>query len=114
MSDDIHFLTIAEAGARIARKELSPVELVEAYLRRIEAVGAQLNAFITLTADLALDQARQAEAEIASGNYRGPLHGIPFGLKDIYETKGILTSGHSRVMENHIPPKGCDDHSPAL
>lgn len=103
MSDDIHFLTIAEAGARIARKELSPVELVEAYLRRIEAVGAQLNAFITLTADLALDQARQAEAEIASGNYRGPLHGIPFGLKDIYETKGILTSGHSRVMENHIP-----------
>ena len=103
MSDDIHFLTIAEAGARIARKELSPVELVEAYLRRIEAVGAQLNAFITLTAALALDQARQAEAEIASGNYRGPLHGIPFGLKDIYETKGILTSGHSRVMENHIP-----------
>lgn len=103
MSDDIHFLTIAEAGARIARKELSPVELVEAYLRRIEAVGAQLNAFITLTADLALDQARQAEAEIAGGNYRGPLHGIPFGLKDIYETKGILTSGHSRVMENHIP-----------
>jgi len=103
VSDDIHFLTIAEAGARIARKELSPVELVEAYLRRIEAVGAQLNAFITLTADLALDQARQAEAEIASGNYRGPLHGIPFGLKDIYETKGILTSGHSRVMENHIP-----------
>ena len=103
MSNELHFLTIAEAGARIARKELSPVELVEAYLRRIEAVGPQLDAFITLTADRALEQAREAEAEIAGGNYRGPLHGIPFGLKDIYETKGILTSGHSRVMENHIP-----------
>lgn len=103
MPDDIHFLTIAEAGDRIARKELSPVELVEAYLRRIEAVGPQLDAFITLTADSALEQARQAEQEIAGGHYRGPLHGIPFGLKDIYETSGILTSGHSRVMEDHIP-----------
>lgn len=103
MSDDIHFLTIAEAGDRIARKALSPVELVEAYLRRIEAVGPQLDAFITLTAGRALQQARLAETEIAGGHYRGPLHGIPFGLKDIYETSGIRTSGHSRIMENHIP-----------
>jgi len=103
MSDDIHFLTIAEAGARIAKKDLSPVELVEAYVRRIESVGDQLNAFITPTLELAVDQARAAESEIAGGNHKGPLHGIPFGLKDIYETKGILTSGHSKVMQDHIP-----------
>ncbi len=103
MSDDIHFLTIAEAGARIAKKDLSPVELVEAYVRRIESVGDQLNAFITPTLELAVNQAKAAESEIAGGNHKGPLHGIPFGLKDIFETKGILTSGHSKVMQDHIP-----------
>ena len=103
MSDDIHFLTIAEAGARIAKKELSPVELVDAYIGRIEKLNVQLDAFITPTLDLARDQAKTAEAEIAAGNHKGPLHGIPFGLKDIYETKGILTSGHSKVMQDHIP-----------
>jgi aspartyl-tRNA(Asn)/glutamyl-tRNA(Gln) amidotransferase subunit A len=103
MSDDIHFLTIAEAGARIAKKDLSPVELVDAYIDRIETLNVQLDAFITPTLDLARDQAKTAEAEIAAGNHKGPLHGIPFGLKDIYETKGILTSGHSKVMQDHIP-----------
>jgi aspartyl-tRNA(Asn)/glutamyl-tRNA(Gln) amidotransferase subunit A len=103
MSDELCFLTVAEAAAKIASKKLSPVELLEAYLSRIEAVGPQLDAFITLTAERALDQARAAEAEIARGNYRGPLHGIPFGLKDIYETKGILTTGHSKVMQDHVP-----------
>lgn len=103
MSDDLAFMTIAEAAPRIAKKALSPVELTESYLRRIEAVGPQLDAFITLTADRAMDQARAAEAEIARGNYRGPLHGIPFGLKDIYETEGILTTGHSKVMRDHVP-----------
>lgn len=103
MSDELHYLTIAEAGDRIANKQLSPVALMESYLRRIEAVGAQLDAFITLTADRALEQARAAEAEIIAGNYRGPLHGIPFGLKDIYETAGILTTGHSKVLRDYVP-----------
>ena len=103
MSDDIHFLTIAEASARIAKKDLSPVELVDAYIGRIENLNAQLDAFITPTLNMARDQAKVAEAEIAAGNRKGPLHGIPFGLKDIYETKGILTSGHSKVMQDHIP-----------
>jgi aspartyl-tRNA(Asn)/glutamyl-tRNA(Gln) amidotransferase subunit A len=103
MSDDLHFLTIAEAGERIAKKELSPVELVENYVRRIESLNPQLDAFVTPTLDLAVDQAKTAEAEIAAGNHKGPLQGIPFGLKDIYETKGILTSGHSKVMQDHIP-----------
>ena len=89
---------IAEASARITKKELSPVELVDSYIARIESIGAQLDAFITPTLDLARDQAKAAEGEIAAGNNKGPLHGIPFGLKDIYETKGILTSGHSKMM----------------
>ena len=58
---------------------------------------------MTPTLELAVEQAKSAEAEIAAGNHKGPLHGVPFGLKDIYETKGILTSGHSKVMEDHIP-----------
>ena len=103
MSEALHFMTIAEAGARIAKKELSPVELIDAYISRIEALNAQLDAFVTPTLELARDQAKATEAEIAGGTHKGPLHGLPFGLKDIYETKGILTSGHSKVMQDHIP-----------
>lgn len=101
--DDLNFLTIAEAAKQIAARELSPVELTQACLQRINALEPQVNAFITLTADRALDQARVAEREIAAGHLRGPLHGIPFGLKDLYATAGILTTGHSRVCANHVP-----------
>lgn len=101
--NDLHFLTIAEAAKKIAARQLSPVELTQAYLQRIDALEPQVNAFITLTADRALDQARVAEREIAAGHLRGPLHGIPFGLKDLYATAGILTTGHSRVCANHVP-----------
>jgi len=103
MTDELHFKTVAELGALIRRRELSPVELTRAYLKRIGELDPQLNAYITVTADLALAQARLAESEIAKGSYRGPLHGIPFGLKDIYNTKGILTSGHSKVCIGNIP-----------
>ncbi|HSN39931.1 MAG TPA: amidase [Burkholderiales bacterium] len=100
---ELHFLPIAEAAGLIGTRRLSPVELTKSLLARIEALEPQLNAFITVTADLALEQAKQAEREIAQGNYRGPLHGIPFGLKDIYNTEGILTSGGSRVCIDNIP-----------
>lgn len=100
---ELHFLSIAESARLIEARKLSPLELTQALLARIEALDPQLNAFITVTADLALSQAKQAEQEIANGKYRGPLHGIPFGLKDIYNTKGILTSGHSKVCINNIP-----------
>lgn len=103
MNTDLQFLTIAEAGRLIAPRKLSPVELAEAFLRRIEALDSQINAYITVTAELALKQARQAEAEIMAGRYRGPLHGIPFALKDIYNTAGILTSGHSKICIDNIP-----------
>ena len=103
MADELHFSTVAQLAERIRTRKLSPVELVHAYLERIAALDPQLNAFITVTADLALQQARVAEQEIAKGRYRGPLHGIPFGLKDIYNTRGILTSGHSKVCADNVP-----------
>ncbi|HKA61519.1 MAG TPA: amidase family protein, partial [Methylomirabilota bacterium] len=95
---DLHDLPITELSRLIAGRQLSPVELVEALIARVQRVDSQTRAFITPTFDLARRQARQAEAEIAAGRSRGPLHGIPFGLKDIYDTAGILTSAHSRVF----------------
>jgi aspartyl-tRNA(Asn)/glutamyl-tRNA(Gln) amidotransferase subunit A len=77
--------------------------LTEAYLRRIQALDNQLDAFITLTADLALRRARKAETAIMNGNYRGPLHGIPFGLKDVYDTAGIRTTVHSKICIDNVP-----------
>lgn len=103
MSADLHYTTIAEAAALIEAKRLSPVELTQAYLDRIEAIDPQLNAFITVTADHALAQAKAAETEIAGGTYRGPMHGIPFALKDIYCTDGILTTCHSKTRADYVP-----------
>ncbi|HZK89247.1 MAG TPA: amidase [Stellaceae bacterium] len=97
------FLTIAEAATLIEKRELSPVELTQSRLDRIEKLDGQLHSFIRVLPDEARAAARAAEAEIAAGRYRGPLHGIPIGLKDIYETKGIPTTGHSKVMQNHVP-----------
>lgn len=103
MGADLHFLTIAKAAELIQTRKISPVELTQALLARVAELDPQINAFITVTAELALQQARQAQKEIAAGCYRGPLHGIPFGLKDLYYTAGILTSGHSRIGMSHIP-----------
>src|SRR6266566_2649536 len=103
MATELHDLSIAEFSSLIAARKLSPLELVETLIRRVEQYDRQTHAFITRTFDLARQQAKQAEAEIAAGRYRGALHGIPFALKDIYDTKGILTSGHSRVFLDRIP-----------
>ena len=103
MTSDLHALSLVELSRLIAARKLSPVELVEALIRRIEHYDAQTRAFITPTFDLARRQARQAETEIAAGRSRGPLHGIPFGLKDIYDTAGILTSAHSRIFMSRVP-----------
>ncbi len=105
MTADLHDLSIAGLADLIAAKKLSPVELVDALIRRVEQLDGQTHAFVTRTFDLARRQARAAEAEIAAGRYRGPLHGIPFGLKDIYDTEGILTSGHSRVFLDRVPDR---------
>src|SRR5437762_5723954 len=97
------FLTITEAARLIEQRELSPVELVDSRLARIEKLVGQLHSFIRVLADQARTDARAAESEIAAGKYRGPLHGIPIGLKDIYETAGVATTGHSKVMQDHVP-----------
>ncbi len=100
---DLHFLSVTEAARLIETRQLSPVELTRAFLRRIEAIDPQLNAYLLVTAELALDQARVAEAEILAGNYRGAMHGIPYALKDIYCTAGIRTTGHSRTRADYVP-----------
>ncbi len=86
------FAPVGELSKLLKRKKLSPVKLVEAYLERIEKLNPKLNAFVTLTTDLALQQARQAEKEINAGLYRGMLHGIPYGAKDLFAVKGYHTT----------------------
>lgn len=108
----LHHLTIAEASSRIASKELSPVELTEAVLARIEAKNGTLNAYVHIDADGAMDAARAAEAEVANGASRGPLHGIPIGLKDIYDTLDMPTTCHSNLFKSRRPQE--DAHSTAL
>jgi aspartyl-tRNA(Asn)/glutamyl-tRNA(Gln) amidotransferase subunit A len=103
MTADLHDRSIAELSRLIGVRRLSPVELTDALIGRVEQHDGQLRGFITRTFDLAREQARQAEAELAAGRPRGPLHGIPFALKDIYDTRGILTSGHSRVFMDRVP-----------
>lgn len=95
--------TIADAAALIRTRALSPLELTRALLARIEKFDPVFNAFLQVTGELALKQAAAAEREIMAGRYRGPLHGIPLGLKDIYETAGIRTTGHSRAFEHYVP-----------
>src|SRR5262249_10713701 len=100
---ELAYLGIAESARLLAARDLSPVELTEALLARIGAYDSQVNSFITVTAELALKQAQEAESEIASGRYRGAMHGIPFGVKDNYNTAGVLTSAHSRVCRDNVP-----------
>jgi aspartyl-tRNA(Asn)/glutamyl-tRNA(Gln) amidotransferase subunit A len=102
-SSELCYLTISQVAPLLRERRLSPVELTQAFLDRIEAVDAQLRSFIALLPERALEQARTAEAEIQQGNYRGPLHGIPIGLKDLYDTKGILTTAMSRVTPDRVP-----------
>lgn len=97
------FLGIAEAADLIARRQTSPVELTRALIGRAEAVDPRINAYLRPTFDLALEEARRAEREIMAGNHRGPLHGVAYGLKDIFDTAGIPTTGHSRVYADRVP-----------
>src|SRR5215472_8439836 len=103
MANDLHYLSIGELAGLIASRKLSPVELVESLIQRVEQIDLQTSAFITPTFELAREQARRAEAELVAGRGRGPLHGIPFALKDIYDTRGILTSAHSRIFIDRVP-----------
>ena len=100
---DLPFLTISQAAPLIRDGKLSPVDLTTALLARIERLNPLLNAYITVTPEVALQQAREAEAEIKAGNYRGPLHGIPIALKDLVATAGVLTTGGTGALSDWIP-----------
>jgi aspartyl-tRNA(Asn)/glutamyl-tRNA(Gln) amidotransferase subunit A len=100
MADDLFYVPVRELGTRLRTKKLSPVELAEAYLARSEKLGPQLNAYVTITRDLAIEQARAAEKEISAGKYRGPLHGIPYAAKDLLAVKGYPTTWGAKPYAN--------------
>ncbi len=102
-SIEICYLSIAEAAELLAGRELSPVELIDAHLERIEQTDDALNSFITLLGEQARAAAKDAERSIQAGQYLGPLHGIPIGLKDLYYTKGVRTGIGSKILRDFVP-----------
>ena len=100
---DLTALSLRDAGDLVRRREISPVELTHACLQRIDQLNPALNAFITVTAEDAIAQAREAEAEVRRGRWRGPLHGLPIGLKDNIDTAGVRTTLASAVFQDRVP-----------
>ena len=98
-----HYKTISEVAEQIESKHISPVELTTELLERIDQLDGRLKSYVTVMADHAMTVARKAEEEITSGRYRGPLHGIPIAVKDLFYTKGIRTMGGTKALANHIP-----------
>jgi aspartyl-tRNA(Asn)/glutamyl-tRNA(Gln) amidotransferase subunit A len=97
------FLGAARLAALVRAREVSPVELVRTYLDRIDRLDGRLRAYITVTAEAALDAARRAEAALAGGGPVGPLHGVPFAVKDQFATRGVRTTAGSRILADHVP-----------
>ena len=102
-ADELCFLSISDAAGLIQSRQLSPMELTRAHIDRVERTDSTLNAFITLLSEEAVERAKTAEEEIANGEYRGALHGIPIGLKDLYFTKGIRTTVGTKILRNFVP-----------
>ena len=99
----LHYRTITEIAALIEARELSPTEATRASLERIDALDGRLKSYATVMADHAIEAARRAESEIAAGEYRGPLHGVPIAVKDLCFTDGVRTMGGSKVYADHVP-----------
>lgn len=100
---ELYELPLIEVAAKIKAKEVSPVEVTRSSLQRLEETEPALTAFVTTTPEIALEQAKIAEKEIADGNYRGPLHGIPLGVKDLYDTAGVKTTSSSAQRDTYVP-----------
>jgi aspartyl-tRNA(Asn)/glutamyl-tRNA(Gln) amidotransferase subunit A len=100
--------SISELAEQLRKREISPLDLTTACLAQIEKLNPVLNAFITVTAESALAQARDAEQEILRGKWRGPLHGIPLGLKDLIDTSGVRTTAASALFKDRIPEKDAE------
>ncbi len=105
LGDDVLFSGVAALGERLRARTLSPVDLAEACLARLLRLGPRLGAVVTLTADRALAEARAAAAELEAGRWRGPLHGVPYGLKDLVDTKGIPTTCGARPLAGRVPER---------
>lgn len=105
LGEDVLFAGIAALSERIRTRALSPVDLAEACLARVEVAAPRLACFVTVTAERARAEARAAEAEIAAGRWRGPLHGIPYGLKDVVDTRGIRTTFGARPYADRVPER---------
>jgi aspartyl-tRNA(Asn)/glutamyl-tRNA(Gln) amidotransferase subunit A len=100
LGEDVLYLSATELGARIRSRQVSPVELAESYLVRIDRVAPKLNAFVTVTRERALAQARAAEREVLAGKIRGPLHGVPYGVKDLFAIRGVKTTWGAKPLES--------------
>ena len=100
---DLPFLTLSELSDKIRSREVSPVDVTEAYLDRVETLNPVLNSYITVTADQARAEAEAAEQQIARGLYRGPMHGIPYAVKDQWWTKGVPSTAGSNILRDFIP-----------
>jgi amidase len=103
LSENVHYSTISELAPAVKSGEISPVELTEVMLARIHALNPKLRAYEVITDELAMEQARRAEAEISAGKYRGELHGIPIAVKDLCFTRDIVTKGGSAVFADNVP-----------
>ena len=104
---ELCYMSAGQLSRLIQSREVSPVEVVDAHLSRIQSTDQVLNSFITLLPEPARAAARRAESEISAGNYRGPLHGIPVGLKDLFNTGGVRTTSGTRLFDNFIPQQDC-------
>ena len=102
------YLSVHDLAGRYGRGDVSPVTVIDAHLRRIEALNPTLSAYLTVTGERARQEAKQAEAEIAAGRSRGPLHGVPYGAKDIIETAGVRTTNGSSFFRDHVPSEDAD------
>ena len=103
MMSDQRFVSITEVSELIRQKQMSPVELVRDALKRIEELNPKINAFITILADQSLEAAQNAEVDIKNGQWKGPLHGIPMGVIDFFDTTGIKTTGAFEPLKNRLP-----------
>jgi len=105
---DLYYLSLTEAAELVRTRKVSPVELVRAVVERAERLNPKLNAFITLMPEEALAAARAAEAEISAGNWRGPLHGIPLSVKDIFPVAGVRNTAGSKIFAGYVAPADCE------
>ena len=99
---ELAWLTVAQAAELLRTRKLSPVEYAKALIDRIDRYDGKLNAFLRFTPELAMQDARNAEAEIMRGNWRGTFHGVPYGLKDIVDYAGLPTTAHSKILADNV------------